>query len=134
MLLPGGIPDGRLLFCMSPGSIVFTGYEDAPKIISFVYENMDNSYRVQWADMTGREQTEWICRWEACNRDYERQEHMTRGLCGTNIDALNTMDLVVSGMQNAPSLYRRRPTNHPLTQEQWEDAARRSGMPPPVFM
>ena len=103
-------------------------------LISFVYENMDNGYRIQWPDLTGREQGEWIARWEDSNRDYQRAAALTRGLRGTDIDALQTRAAVVAAMRNSPSLARRRPNNHVISEDDWAAAATEAGIPPALLL
>ena len=118
---------------MVAGNFVLCNYQDGSRLISFVYENMDDGHRISWPDLTGREQGEWIARWEDCGRDFRRHEDMTRGLRGTNINTLQDRASVQAAMRMSPSLSRRRPANHVVAEDDWTTAANKAGVPRRLF-
>ena len=78
-LLPDGateLQSRRAL--LSPGGILFRGRLDSNKFISFLWLNMDPGYRIQWPDLTGREQYEWFDCWERAGRTHLRMPDSLR--------------------------------------------------------
>lgn len=128
LLPPGGLPDAGITFYMSAGSYIFANRQDSTKLIAFVWENMDDRYRVPWPDLTGREQAEWLEAWERSNRNYQRREQLTRGLRGTDLARLQDRDSVTEAMRTTPSLSRRRPIGHVVPEDDWNEAARDAGV------
>ena len=79
---------------MSPGLPIFTNAGDSNKFISFVFVNMDGPHRVQWGELTGREQFEWYAAWERADRTYTRVVNETGGLCGTDLASITTQAML----------------------------------------
>ena len=84
---------------------------------------MDPRHRVQWPDLTGREQYEWFECWERAGRTHLRMANATRGLRGTDLDRLTTVHNVQAAMANSPSLATRRPAQHRINEDDWANAA-----------
>ena len=105
----------------SVGGITLIGKESVPKLISFVYKNMDPSpHRVKWYNLTGREQCEWIEVWMELGQPHDRRANQTLGLRGTDILRIHTEAVLQQAMERSPTLVSRRPPEHPeLTQEQF---------------
>jgi len=94
----------------APGSRILTG-SDTDKLISFVYNNMDEGHYKQWGDLTGHQQGEWITAWIRNQRTHLRRDD-TKGLAGTNLTTLNTGDLLAAAAALSPTLAERIPLNH----------------------
>jgi hypothetical protein len=114
----------------APGSIQFTGIQNAKKFISFLHTNMDNGSRVKWYDMTGRQQWEWYQAWLTSGQTHLRTENNTRGLKGTDLTVLVTVEQIRAAMVLSPSLARSPKPNH-ILQYRWNEA--RNGLNPEVL-
>ena len=116
----------HISFIITPGSPILQNKKQANKLISYVFMNQDNAHRVLWADMTGREQYEWVNSWERSGRSHVRQEGLTRGLRGTDlVGRITDRAQLQAALGNSPSLRRRRPDGHPnLTVNDWDEIAR----------
>ena len=113
-----------LAYYTTPGSPIIQGVTNSNKFITFIFRNMDNGHRVKWYDLTGREQNEWYDAWIRCGKGYVRNENETRGLRGTNLGDLTAANLETA-MVRSPSLVRRRPGTHAVTEAEWGNTARR---------
>ena len=92
------------------GSFVVIGKDASQKFIAFLHSNTDAGHRVEWADMTGREQTEWIECWMGpADRSYGRMEDLTNGLRGTDPDRITTPQQLNAALVRSPTFRNRRP-------------------------
>ena len=113
-------------FYITPGSGLFEGFRASHKLISFVYTNMDDNSREKWYNLTGREQFEWYRTWERAGRTHLRVPNETIGLRGTDLNRIKSQSDLNDAMIFSPSLgRRRRPTNHPVTQNDWDEVVNR---------
>ena len=110
-----------ITYYVTTGNPLFTGKPGCNKLISFVYLNMDDGFRIKWRNLTGREQYEWYRAYDRCNGTHLRVAAETRGLRGTNINAITDQASLTRAMENSPSLARRRSPNHIIPQHEWDD-------------
>ena len=103
----------------TPGSHLFTGKMDSAKFITFYYKNTTKEDRVDWAELTGAEQFEWVEAWKRCQKEHGKNEQQTRGLRGTDVKKITTVEELDLVAPNTPSLKRRRPANHGITVANW---------------
>ena len=116
----GGEPAPCRFYCAIGGKL-YTTFAEANKAIAFIYVNMDQGFRVQWNDLTGHEQWEWLECYERNGKTHTRVADSV-GLRGTDIGRLHTAQEVENAMLRSPSLNRRRPNNHAVTQAEWDAA------------
>ena len=120
-LLPAGQAKAETLrYYNTPGSPIFTKKNAGAKFISFLYQNMDVGHSIPWYDMTGREQYEWYSVWEHHNHTYQRIPQ-TLGLRGTNLARIADPATLRIALTHSPSLSRRRPANHNIQPNAWQD-------------
>jgi len=113
-----------VLVVLTPGSPFMFGRNDANKLISFVYLNMDKGrHRVRWSKLTGEEQYEWYKAWVAANKGYERVT-ATVGLRGTDLGRITDTVGLEAAMQVSPSMKDRRPDTHQINEDEWKGVAR----------
>ena len=91
--------------------------------MKFVDVNMHDDHRVEWGDLTGREQHEW---WNAFNASGRNGVVVaaTVGLRGTDMSALTAEELRPIA-RVYPTLSERRPRDHPVAEAEWPQSRRR---------
>ena len=124
--IPRNMPLRSLTYYVSPGGRILEGKDNAIKLISFVYFNMDNGHRVRWSNMTGQEQWEWMDAHARCGFAHNRNVHETRGLRGTDLAQITTVaELTDVITRVSPSIQRRgRPAGHPVAANDFNNVVR----------
>jgi len=123
------LPDGdveaaQIAYYWSPGSPLCEGKTPSSKFIAYIYANQDDGHRVIWCELTGREQFEWFNSWNARGRTHERREEFTRGLRGTNLARVDSVDELRTALLQSPSLSRHRPADHDISAAEWSGLVR----------
>ena len=109
---------------IAPGGGLLMSKLDGNKFISFLNTNQDNGHRIEWCEMTGREQYEWYQAFINSGKTHLRHAANTRGLRGTNLNAITTQAGLTQAFTNSPSARSRRPANHVVPDAGWENVAR----------
>ena len=108
-------------YYMTAGGVMFTGAKDSKKFISFLWLNMDACTRVKWYDLTGREQWEWYQAWLRTDQSHLRVVNETRGLRGTDISVITTVEEIRQAMIVSP-LFARSPKPNHINEDSWNTA------------